>query len=150
MEIVTLSDTYVCNMTKEQQIEDSLIAKLNDLKYSYRSDIKAKLKMEKKKLVSATTQLKLTATDGKKYLTDTIDSEGVVSLAKSFPNSKAMVFLDWFLYSDNSIDGQSKKKATLCLKVIYLTKLKLALPKDCNKYMLFCLAVYMILQGKLE
>ncbi|MDR2938030.1 MAG: Fic family protein, partial [Prevotellaceae bacterium] len=29
-----------------------------------------------------------------------------------FPNSgKAIKFLDWFTYSDNSIDGQSKKKA---------------------------------------
>ncbi len=30
-------------MIKEQQIEDSLIAKLTDLKYTYRSDIKASL-----------------------------------------------------------------------------------------------------------
>jgi len=47
VEIVTLSDTYVCNMTKEQQIEDSLIAKLNDLKYSYRSDIKDRSSLDK-------------------------------------------------------------------------------------------------------
>jgi len=32
-------------------------------------------------------------------------------LAKSFPNNKAGNFLDWFTYSDNTIDGQSKKKA---------------------------------------
>jgi cell filamentation protein len=55
--------------------------------------------------------LKLTAPDGKKRLTDTLDSDGVIALAKHFPNNKAMKFLDWFLYSDNSIDGQSKKKA---------------------------------------
>ena len=34
---------------------------------NYWKYLKAKLKMEKNKLVSATTQLKLTATDGKKY-----------------------------------------------------------------------------------
>lgn len=34
-------------MTKEIQIEDSLIAKLTDLKYSYRSDIKDKASLEK-------------------------------------------------------------------------------------------------------
>lgn len=78
---------------------------------NYWKYLKAKLKKEKNELVSATTQLKLTAADGKKYSTDTLDSEGVVSLAKSFPNNRAMAFLDWFLYSDNSIDGQSKKKA---------------------------------------
>jgi cell filamentation protein len=51
------------------------------------------------------------AADGKKYLTDTLDSEGIIALAKHFPNNKAIKFLDWFLYSDTSIDGQSKKKA---------------------------------------
>ncbi|MFN8277911.1 MAG: Fic family protein [Chitinophagales bacterium] len=78
---------------------------------NYWKYLKAKLKKENNELVSATTQLKLAAADGKKYLTDTLDSAGVVSLAKSFPNNRAMAFLDWFLYSDNSIDGQSKKKA---------------------------------------
>src|SRR5690606_32964767 len=43
--------------------------------------------------------------------TDMLDSEGVISLAKSFPNNKATKFLDWFIYSDTIIDGQSKKKA---------------------------------------
>ena len=40
-----------------------------------------------------------------------LDGEGVVLLAKAIPNAKAMGFLDWFLYSDNTIDRQSKKKA---------------------------------------
>ena len=57
------------------------------------------------------TKLKLQAPDGKKRLTDTLDGEGVVLLAKAIPNVKAMGFLDWFTYSDNTIDGQSKKKA---------------------------------------
>ncbi len=35
----------------------------------------------------------------------------MVELAKHFPNNRAMKFLDWFLYSDNTLDGQSKKKA---------------------------------------
>jgi cell filamentation protein len=78
---------------------------------NYWKYLKAKLKKENSQLVSATTQLKLTAADGKKYNTDTLDSSGVIELAKQFPNNKAMPFLDWFIYSDNSIDGQSKKKA---------------------------------------
>jgi cell filamentation protein len=51
------------------------------------------------------------AQDGKKRMSDTLDAHGVIELAKNFPNNKAMKFLDWFLYSDNTIDGQSKKKA---------------------------------------
>jgi hypothetical protein len=51
------------------------------------------------------------AADNKKYNTDLLDSNGVVELAKHFPNNRATKFLVWFLYSDTSIDGQSKKKA---------------------------------------
>ena len=78
---------------------------------NYWKYLKIKLKKENSELVSFTNQLKLTASDGKKYLTDTLDSDGVISLVKHFPNNKAIRFLDWFTYSDNSIDGQSKKKA---------------------------------------
>ena len=78
---------------------------------NYWKYLKAKLKKENSELVSATTQLKLTAADGKKYKTDMLDSEGIIELSKNFPNNKATKFLDWFLYSDTSIDGQSKKKA---------------------------------------
>ena len=78
---------------------------------NYWKYLKNKLKKEKSQLVSATNQLKLTAADGKKYNTDVLDSEGVIMLAKNIPNTKVADFLDWFTYSDNSIDGKSKKKA---------------------------------------
>ena len=78
---------------------------------NYWKYLKTKFKKENNQLVSATNQLKLSSPDGKNYLTDTLDSDGVITLAKHFPNNKAMKFLDWFLYSDNTIDGQSKKKA---------------------------------------
>ena len=78
---------------------------------NYWKYLKNKLKKDNPELVSAANQLKLTAPDGKKRLTDCFDSAGIVELAKNFPNNKASKFLDWFLYSDNTIDGQSKKKA---------------------------------------
>jgi len=78
---------------------------------NYWKYLKAKLKKENSQVVSITTQLKFLAPDGKKRLADTLDSEGIIALAKHFPNNRAMKFLDWFLYDDNSIDGQSKKKA---------------------------------------
>ncbi len=43
---------------------------------NYWKYLKAKLKREDNQLVSGTTQLKLTASDGKKYLTDTLDYDG--------------------------------------------------------------------------
>ena len=73
--------------------------------------LKAKLKREGNQLVSATTQLRLTAPDGKRRLSDVMSADGIVALVKAFPNNKSSGFLDWFIYSDNTIDGQSKKKA---------------------------------------
>jgi cell filamentation protein len=78
---------------------------------NYWKYLKAKLKKENPQLVSAATQLKITAADGKKYLTDTFDAEGVKELAKNFPSKKANRFIEWFTYSDETIDGKSKSKA---------------------------------------
>lgn len=78
---------------------------------NYWKYLKTKLRKEGNELVSATNQLKLTAADGKRYNTDVLDAEGITLLAKYTNNQRAMDFLDWFTYSDNSIDGQSRKKA---------------------------------------
>ena len=78
---------------------------------NYWKYLKTKLKNEGNELVSVTHQLKLLAPDGKLRLTDTLDAQGVSSLARSLPNQKAAAFLDWLTYSDNTIDGQSRKKA---------------------------------------
>ena len=79
--------------------------------HNYWRWLKRKLKSENNELVSATHSFKFIAPDGKKRLADTLDSDGVIELARNFPNTKSVKFLDWFLYSDNTIDGQSKKKA---------------------------------------
>ncbi len=73
--------------------------------------LKRKLKSQNVQFVSDTHKLKITAADGKKYSSDILDCEEVSAVAKLIHNDKAMAFLDWFTYSDNSIDGQSKKKA---------------------------------------
>ena len=73
--------------------------------------LKKRLNAVKNETITKCNAFKLKAADGKLRLTDCLDSEGIITLAKDFPNNKAMAFLDWFLYSDNTIDGQSKKKA---------------------------------------
>ena len=78
---------------------------------NYWKYLKAKLKKENSQLVSATTQLKLTAADGKKYKSDMLDYDGIIALGKEFPGKKANRFIEWFTYSENSIDGKSKSKA---------------------------------------
>lgn len=78
---------------------------------NYWKYLKTKLRKNGSELVSATNQLKLLASDGKRYLTDVLDNAGVISLAKNFPNNKASRFIEWFTNSDESIDGKSRSKA---------------------------------------
>jgi len=73
--------------------------------------LKRKFEAESVQLVSVTHDFKFEAPDGKKRAADALDNEGVETLAKHYPNNRANDFLDWFTYSDNTIDGRSKKKA---------------------------------------
>ena len=78
---------------------------------NYWKYLKAKLKKTLPELVSDTTQLKLTAADGKKYKSDVMDYNQVIELAKNFPNNKSAPFIQWFTYSDETVDAKSKTKA---------------------------------------
>jgi len=51
------------------------------------------------------------APDGKLRMTDCLTNEDVINLAKEFPGKKSIRFIDWFTYSDDTIDGKSKSKA---------------------------------------
>ena len=77
----------------------------------YWSVLKSRLRKSGSELTTNCSQLKLRAADGKRYATDCIASEHITSLVRAIPSKKADHFLDWFTYSDNTIDGQSKKKA---------------------------------------
>lgn len=78
---------------------------------NYWKYLKGKMLKEGFQVVSDTNHFKLEAPDGKRRAADVIDSESVQILAKHYPNNRAANFLDWFTYSDNTIDGQSRKKA---------------------------------------
>lgn len=57
--------------------------------------LKNKLIAEGSQLVSITNQLKLTAADGKKYLTDVADTEQILRLVQSIPSKRAEPFKLW-------------------------------------------------------
>lgn len=78
---------------------------------NYWKYLKTKLKKENYEVVSATNQLKLLAPDGKRRLTDVLDTDGILKLAANFPNTKASRFVAWLTNSEESIDGKSKSKA---------------------------------------
>jgi cell filamentation protein len=78
---------------------------------NYWKYLKAKLKRENSEVVSGTTQLKIIAPDGKSRLADMLDYNGIIALGKQFPAKSANRFIEWFTYSDKTIDGKSKQKA---------------------------------------
>jgi cell filamentation protein len=78
---------------------------------NYWKYLKARLKKENSEVVSVTTQLKFLAPDGKRRFSDMLDYKGIIALGKQFPGKKANRFIEWFTFSDESIDGKSKTKA---------------------------------------
>ena len=86
--------------------------------------LKKKFSTDGIQLVSVTHDFKFEAPDGKQRAADALDAECVQTLAKHYPNNRANAFLDWFIYSDNTIDGQSKKKAYTLVESGLLETLK--------------------------
>ena len=91
---------------------------------NYWKYLKAKLKKEGSELVSTTTQLKLLANDGKRYLTDMLDYNGIIALGKTFPSKNANRFIEWFTYSPESIDGKSKTKAYALFETAFVDNIE--------------------------
>ncbi|MBN2756161.1 MAG: Fic family protein [Bacteroidales bacterium] len=96
---------------------------------NYWKYLKAKLKKENNELDSATTQLKLLASDGKRYLTDMLDFNGIIALGKEFPSKKANRFIEWFTNSDESIDGKSKTKAYALFESSFINSIEVGTTK---------------------
>ena len=91
---------------------------------NYWKYLKGKMIKDGIELVSVTNQFKFQSPDGKQRTADALDAECVQTLAKHYPNNRASAFLDWFTYSDNTIDGQSKKKAYLLFESGILDEMK--------------------------
>jgi len=66
---------------------------VNPIKYW--SVLKTRLKKEGSEVASNCSQLKLMASDGKKYLTDVADTETILRLIQSIPSPKAEPFKLW-------------------------------------------------------
>ncbi len=96
---------------------------------NYWKYLKAKLKKENSQVVSATTQLKFLAADGKKRLADMLDYDGIIALGKTFPGTKANRFIDWFTFSDANIDGKSKIKAYALFESSFVNNIEVGTSK---------------------
>ncbi|WP_395627767.1 hypothetical protein [Daejeonella sp.] len=96
---------------------------------NYWKYLKAKLKKENSQMVSATTQLKFLAPDGKRRLSDMLDYQGIIALGKEFPSKKANRFIEWFTYSEESIDGKSKTKAYALFESSFINNIEVGTTK---------------------
>ena len=90
----------------------------------YWSVLKTRLKKSGNELTTRCIQLKMTAADGKRYATDCFAEDDIIQLVRVIPSKKSEDFLDWFVYSDNTLDGQSKKKAYTLLESGLLDSMK--------------------------
>ena len=96
---------------------------------NYWKYLKAKLKREKNQLGSSTTQFKFTAPDGKKRMANVFDYDGIIKVAKNFPSKQANRFIEWFTYSDESIDGKSKTKAYALFESSFINSIEVGTTK---------------------
>ena len=73
--------------------------------------LKNRLKKAGSEVLTNCKGFKLIAPDGKRRMTDCLTNNGVIALAKEFPGKKVNRFIEWFTYSDDTLDGKSKSKA---------------------------------------
>jgi cell filamentation protein len=73
--------------------------------------------------------LKLLAPDGKKRFSDMLDYNGIIALGKQFPGKKANRFIEWFTFSDESIDGKSKTKAYALFESSFINSIEVGTTK---------------------
>ncbi|MBO4232246.1 MAG: Fic family protein [Bacteroidales bacterium] len=71
----------------------------------------ATLKRRNPQLIAICKQLKLRASDGKKYLTDVVDESGLNTVIALIPSKKSEIFSKWMKNLETSLDEKSKLKA---------------------------------------
>ena len=90
-----------------------VIAVLTDSKNprNYWKVLKYRLTKAGNELVTNCNQLKLVASDGKRYLTDCLPQDELLRLIESVPSKHASAFARWLITGENQIDSKSRDKA---------------------------------------
>ena len=90
-----------------------VIAVLTDSKNprNYWKVMKHRLSKNGNELVTRCNQLKLVASDGKRYLTDCLPQKEMISLVEAVPSQHAIAFAKWLITGEDQIDSKSRDKA---------------------------------------
>ena len=116
----------------------------------YWSVLKTRLKKSGNELTTRCSQLKMTAADGKRNATDCFAEEDIIQLVRVIPSKRSEDFLDWFVYSDNTLDGQSKKKAYTLLESGLLDSMKPGTVKSLQQIQAFLFGGLYDFAGKIR
>ena len=102
---------YDCNRWLFSVVD--VIAVLTDSKNprNYWKVLKHRLTKAGNELVTNCNQLKLVASDGKRYLTDCLPQDELLRLIESVPSKHASAFARWLITGENQIDSKSRDKA---------------------------------------
>ncbi len=78
---------------------------------NYWKVIKHRLSKEGNELVTRCNQLKLVASDGKRYKTDCLPQNEMLSLAEVLSSQYAVAFAKWLITGEDQVDSKSREKA---------------------------------------
>ncbi|MBR5531920.1 MAG: Fic family protein [Bacteroidales bacterium] len=78
---------------------------------NYWKVIKHRLSKEGNELVTRCNQLKLVASDGKRYKTDCLPQNEMLSLVEVLPSQYAVAFAKWLITGEDQVDSKSREKA---------------------------------------
>ncbi len=89
------------------------IAALTDSKNprNYWKVLKHRLAKEGNELVTRCNQLKLMATDGKRYLTACLPQKEMINLLEAIPSKHTIAFARWLISGEDQIDSKSRDNA---------------------------------------
>ena len=90
-----------------------VIAILTDSKNpsNYWKVMKHRLSKSGNELVTKCNQLKMVASDGKRYLTDCLPQEDLLTLIESTPSKAAIPFAKWLITGEDQLDSKSRDQA---------------------------------------
>lgn len=75
---------------------------------NYWKVMKYRLAKNGNELVTRCNQLKLVASDGKRYLTDCLPQNEMLSLVEAVPSQHAITFAKWLITGEDQIDSKSR------------------------------------------
>ncbi|MDE5783360.1 MAG: Fic family protein [Prevotella sp.] len=78
---------------------------------NYWKVLKYRLTKDGNELVTRCNQLRLVATDGKRYSTDCLPQNEMLNLIEAIPSKHAIAFVRWLISGEDQIDSKSREKA---------------------------------------